>query len=75
MSALTAMEILKVESFGNETVDEKDAISASSKNICNLRRTVLRIAKNHLTAMVGSISLSGKSSMSVMIKEKIPAKS
>lgn len=46
------MEILRVESIGNETTNEEAAISASSRNICNLRKTVLRVAKNHLTAMV-----------------------
>lgn len=53
------MEILKIGKIGNETNDENDAISASSKNICNLRLTTLRIAKNHLTCMVGSINLAG----------------
>ncbi len=40
---------------------DKDFIKMGSKNICNLRETVLRICKNHITAVVGGCSLAGKS--------------
>lgn len=69
---MTAMEILKINTVGDEQSNEEAAIAASSKNICNLRLTVLRIAKAHVTAMVGGISLAGDSSIGAQIKKAQP---
>lgn len=63
LASRTAMEILKVEGGANDNRNQAEAIKASSKNITMLRQNVLRMCKNHITALVGTCSLAGKTSM------------
>ena len=60
--AKRAMEILKIDEVVDNT-DQNVAIKAASKHITNLRLTVLRIAKHHLTSLVGNCSMGGNKSM------------
>lgn len=63
LASQTVMEILSVE----EKCDHRNqevAIKAAAKNITTLRKNVLRIAKNYLTALVGSTTLAGQNDQS-----------
>jgi len=55
-AAKRAMEILQIDEDSN-SMSENTAIKAATKHISTLRTTVLRIAKHHLTAIVGTTSM------------------
>jgi hypothetical protein len=46
--------------FDPRSHTEHAVIKAAGENITYLRGTVLRIAKNYLTALVGTFSITGK---------------
>ena len=61
LAARTAIQFLDVgQEYDPITHTQHAAIKAASENIAQLRCTILRIAKNHLTALVGTCSITGK---------------
>ena len=59
LASRTAMEIMdKQEEYTYKT--QAKAISDAKLNISNLRKTVLRITKNHITSFIATCSLSTK---------------
>lgn len=77
LASQTVMEILTVEDGNNNNNhrNQDEAIKASSKNITTLRKNVLRIAKNYLTALVGSTTLAGgndEGNMANRAREEVP---